>query len=306
MNHPFQARFAWTLIPLLLAAGCGAGSGHRSVDTPPRSIPIINARTAEMESFAQVVNTLEHAEVIILGEEHDDLLASRFQVELVRALHAQRAGMVLALEMVERDRQELLDEYLAGSIDQSRFVEGVREGAKGRAVFVEHTMPLIELARQLGIRVVAANAPRYLVRAARVEGYEHLEAMPEETRRLFDIPESLDAGPYRRRVEELMGSRTGAILEADRVDAFMRAQELWDQTMACSVMREVQNGGRPVVLVVGRFHGDFKGGTITRILEQDPGIDLRYVVTLGSAPGGLRLEDADRADHVLYTGKPSS
>ena len=293
------------LMTLLIAGGCGSTSQHLSVDTPPRTLPIIDGRSARPEGFATVVASLAEAEVIVVGEEHDDLLAHRFQVELVRGLHQRCPQLVLALEMVERDQQKPLEDYLKGVIDDQTFVAAVRSGSRGQATFIKHCMPLIRLAKQLGIPVVAANAPRPLVRAARVEGYEHLESMPEETRRLFDIPEQLDSGAYRRRVEELMWN-AGSIIDRTRIDAFMRAQELWDQTMAQSVVRAVEAGGDPVVLVVGRFHGDFGGGTINRILQERPAIDLRYIVTIGGPPGRLRLEDADRADHVLYTGKPSS
>ena len=303
MNHRLIPAFLF-LVPLLLEGGCGSTAQHLSVDTPPRTLPIIDGRSAKPASFINVVNRLAEAEVIVVGEEHDDLLAHRFQVELVRGLHQRCPHLVLALEMVERDQQTPLDDYLEGVIDDRTFVEAVRSESRGQALFIKHCLPLIQLAKQLDIPVVAANAPRPLVRAARIEGYEHLEAMPQETRRLFDIPDQLDDGPYRRRIEQLMWD-AGSIINRDKIDAFMRAQELWDQTMACSVLQALDAGGDPVVLVVGRFHGDFGGGTINRILEERPEVDLRYVVTIGGPPGRLRLEDADRADHVVYTGKPS-
>ena len=290
---------------LLLLQGCQSSPPSvLPTTTPPRSLPILNSRTAQAEAFEQVVSSLSRAQILVIGEEHDDLLAHRFQIELVEALHAKRPKLVLALEMVERDHQEALDQYLKGSIDAPTFVEEVRSGERGQKTFVVHCLPLIDLAKRLDIKVIAANAPRTYVKAARIEGYEYLESLPEETRQLYDIPDQLDAGPYRRRVEELMQSN-GVILEREQVDAFMRAQEMWDQTMARSVVRAMHEGGDPVVLIVGRFHGDFGGGTIKRILEEAPDTDVSYLVTIGSAPGRLRLDDADRADHVLYTGKPS-
>ena len=48
------------------------------------------------------------------------------------------------------------------------------------------------------------------------------------------------------------------------------------------------------------------GGTIRRIREGAPGIDVRYLVTLGEGTRPLQLEDADRADFVVYTKKPPS
>ena len=120
---------------------------------------------------------------------------------------------------------------------------------------------------------------------------------------MFSIPGELDSGDYRRRVEALM-RRDGEVLDPGRVDAFMRAQELWDQTMADSVLEASRRGYGPVVLVIGRFHGDFGGGTIRRILDGRPEAEVRYLVTIGDEAGPLLLEDADRGDYVVYTGKP--
>jgi uncharacterized iron-regulated protein len=303
-NH--GTRIVWATTLLLLLQGCQSSPPSvLSTNTPPRSLPILNSRTAQPEAFQEVVDSLVDVQVVVLGEEHDDLLAHRFQVELVEALHEKRPELTLALEMVERDHQEALDQYLTGSIDVRTFVDEVRSEERGQKTFERHSLPLINLAKRLGIKVIAANAPRTYVRAARIEGYEYLESLPEETRRLYDMPAQLDAGPYRRRVEQLMQSN-GVVLEQEQVDAFMRAQEMWDQTMARSVIEALNTGGEPVVLVVGRFHGDFGGGTINRILADAPETKVRYLVTIGSAPGRLRLDDADRADHILYTGKPGS
>ena len=291
---------------VLMLQGCQSNPGTMlPTDTPPRSLPILDSRTARPESFEAVVDGLCEAEVVVVGEEHDDLLAHRFQVELIEALHVERPALVLALEMVERDQQEALDAYLEGSIDTEAFLREVRSSETGRRSFTRHSLPLIALARRLGIRVIAANAPRAWVRAARIEGYDYLRSMPEDTRRLYDIPERLDDGPYRRRVVDLMQSN-GVVPVRERVDAVMRSQEMWDQTMARSVVNALEEGGDPVVLIIGRFHGDFGGGTINRILEEAPDTDIRYLVTIGEPPGGLRLDDADRADHVVYTGKPGS
>ena len=68
-----------------------------------------------------------------------------------------------------------------------------------------------------------------------------------------------------------------------------------------SVCDALERDGAPVLLVVGRFHGDFDGGTVARIQGMRPGIDVRYVVMVGSPSGPLRPEDRGRGDFVIYT-----
>ena len=74
-----------------------------------------------------------------------------------------------------------------------------------------------------------------------------------------------------------------------------------DATMADSVTNALAGNADPVLLVVGRFHGDFEGGTIARIAASNPEADIRYVVMVGSPSGPLRDEDQGRGDFVIYT-----
>ena len=58
-----------------------------------------------------------------------------------------------------------------------------------------------------------------------------------------------------------------------------------------------------MVHLVGRFHGDFEGGTIRELRRLRPGVRT-LVVSCVSEGEGRRLEDEDveRADVVVYTG----
>ena len=172
--------------------------------------------------------------------------------------------------------------------------------AEAQANFARFSLPMLELAREHDIPVFAANAPRRYVKQARLEGYDSLKALPAEEQALFRLPEALDEGDYRDRLKALL-IENGIDPTDERLLPGQRAQEVWDATMADSVSNALERGGEPVLLVVGRFHGDFGGGTIARIEGMRPGVDVRYVVMVGSPSGPLRTEDRGRADFVIYT-----
>jgi uncharacterized iron-regulated protein len=286
----------------IFIAGC---SNHGPVlppeTTPPQSLIIHRGESGAPTAFTKMMAVgLLGADVIVMGEEHDDVLGHRLQREIAEELIRTRPELVIGLEMLERDKQKVVDDYLSGAIDGDTMLTELHEGPKAQANFARFSLPMLELAREHDIPVFAANAPRRYVKQARLEGYDSLKALPAEEQALFTLPEALDEGDYRERLKALL-IENGIDPTDERLLPGQRAQEVWDATMADSVCRALEGDGAPVLLVVGRFHGDFGGGTISRIEGMRPGVDVRYVVMVGSPSGPLRPEDLGRGDFVVYT-----
>ncbi|MFN3431207.1 MAG: ChaN family lipoprotein, partial [Candidatus Sericytochromatia bacterium] len=118
-------------------------------------------------SVADVAQAMATADVVYLGEEHDDPVAHRLQSELL-AQACDRAGkrpVALAMEMFERDVQLVLDEYLADAIREKDLLTDARPWPN----YATDYRPLVEFAKSRGIPVIAANAPkRYVSRVGRL------------------------------------------------------------------------------------------------------------------------------------------
>ena len=289
---------------LVLASLWVAGCSSPVLDpetTPPRSLTIYQGDTGTPTAFPDLIALgLEGADVIVMGEEHDDVLGHRLQREIALELIGSRPGLVIGLEMLERDKQDAVDAYMDGELDAEGLLTELHDGPKARTNFSKFSLPMLELARAHDIPVFAANAPRRYVKRARLEGYEALRALPDEEQALFTLPEALDEGAYRDRLMAIM-SDNGLEPNEERLIPWQRAQEVWDATMADSVTNALIEKGDPVLLVVGRFHGDFGGGTVARIAASNPGVDIRYVVMVGSPSGPLQDTDQGRGDFVIYT-----
>ena len=179
-------RLATTL--LLSASGLVTGlpspAHAQEADVPPSPVEGQDFRVYDISgrssSFADVLKALSDADVVLVGEEHDDMVGHRFQAELLgaayRRLQAEDGrNVVLSLEMFERDVQYILAEYLDGTISEDHFLSSSRPWDD----YEERYRPLVEFSKAHGLTVIAANAPRRYVNRVSREGPESLSALSE-------------------------------------------------------------------------------------------------------------------------------
>jgi len=207
-------------------------------------------------------------EVVLLGESHNDRVGHALQLQIFERIAgdagstgsdggsdaSMSAGnVVLSMEMFERDVQYVLDEYLRGLISEVQF----RRSSRPWAEYEEDYRPVVETARQLGLEVVAANAPRRYVNMVSREGTGRLHELSEQA--LSYLPPLPHAGPsdaYRAELDAIFSGH-GGDEEPDSASVWngMLAQSLWDATMAWSIAEALtRRPGARVVHLVGSFH----------------------------------------------------
>jgi uncharacterized iron-regulated protein len=172
-----------------------------------------DGHTGRSLSFAQLARKCAAADVVLFGERHSDAVCNQIEAQLLAALLEQRRPTALAMEFLETDTQASVDAYLARRIAEPAFYEQTRRSPS----YVRSHRPLVELCRAARMPVIAANAPRGLVRAYRVSGepYADFRAAldPEEQRWLPPTCEDL-AGAYRERFMEVMASHSAPAVPA--------------------------------------------------------------------------------------------
>lgn len=94
--------------------------------------------------------------IIFIGEEHESRVSHQAELTILKGLAERDSNLVLALEMFERDVQDVLDAYLIGKISEKKFLEQARPWPN----YLEDYRPLIEFAKKKGMAVIAANVPR--------------------------------------------------------------------------------------------------------------------------------------------------
>ena len=178
-----------------------------------RQFQAYDGRTGRPLSFAEVAHRCERADVVLFGEEHNNTVCNQIETQLLYALLQSRRPWALAMEFFEADTQESLNAYRRGRLDEPAFLKATK---RGQSYLTSHRS-LIELCRATRTPVIAANAPRRLVKAYRKSGqiYEEYRAsLPSEDQRWLPLTNMELEGPYRDRFAKMMSFHGGAMQPA--------------------------------------------------------------------------------------------
>lgn len=225
-----------------------------------------------------LVDAMAAADVVLIGEAHDDAAAHRFELETLQALAARGRRVVLAMEMFERDQQPFLAAYVAGRIVETHLFQRIKPWPN----YASDYRPLVEFAKARGWPVVGTNVPRPLAARVSREGLGALARLPRAERRQAAREVRCPHDAYRARFVALMAEAGGHGGPKMDVERLYRAQCLKDETMAESLAALVAPGAT-VVHINGAFHSDDRLGITPRIQRRLPGAKV-LVVTL--TPGG--------------------
>ncbi|HEX9997456.1 MAG TPA: ChaN family lipoprotein [Abditibacterium sp.] len=226
----------------------------------------------------QLVEQCGKADVVFWGEEHDDAVGHALQAQFfgqLIATYKNSRQIALSMEMFERDTQVVLDEYLADLITEKQFLESSRPWSN----YSQDLKPLILLAKQHQLSVIASNAPRRYVNLVARRGPQALEALsPTAKTWLAPLPYPPASARYASKISALMG--TGMAMHSKYM---IESQALWDATMADSLSRFLKAQRNPLILhLSGRFHSEQKLGTVEQLLHLQPLAKICVVTTIST------------------------
>lgn len=208
----------------------------------------VDGATGQQLSAADAVVRLRGARAVVIGEQHDQRSHHALQARLVAALGADGPGLVVGMEMLSWDKQEPLDRFNRGDLTEVALRDAV-DWKKAWGFDFDLYAPIFQAGRSVGARFVALNAPRELVRAMRKGGVDAL-SVDDRAR----LPE-LDLGDELHRAWfEKIFSSAGHPMKPAEIDAFYRAQVLWDESMADRAAQALSEGARQVVVIAGAGH----------------------------------------------------
>jgi uncharacterized iron-regulated protein len=293
--------FTLPLLILAVQAAAAAGQPEQPAYVPER---VYDTGRATFADFEVMLADLARADVVLVGEQHDDPNTHRLERAILDGLRRRQVPVVLSLEMFERDVQPVLDRYLAGSIDEPEFLKGARPWPR----YATDYRSLVELAKSSGWRVIAANVPRRVAADVARKGREAIDALSAEDRRLAAGELVCPKDAYFDRFVEAMGTHGGNAREED-TGRYYWSQCLKDETMAESIARAFDSRASSrttIVHLTGAFHSDFGAGTAERTRRRMAGRRVAVVSILPTAdldtlaPAG---DDLTRADYLVYTIK---
>jgi uncharacterized iron-regulated protein len=234
-----------------------AAHGHHGgpMDIRKAALPyrVLKARGGAEVPVDAFFAELASAEAVCVGESHKNPHHHWLQLEVLERLSAdaQQSSRALALgmEMFQRPFQGVLDDFAAGTIDESALL--ARTGWEERWGYDwGFYQPMVALAVAAKHPVLALNAPAELTRKVGQNGLGALS--PDEKKQLPDLV--LDDEEHRAWFQQATQGHGGAA--DDSFDNFYSAQVIWDETMADTAWRWLsgQNGARQIVILAGNGH----------------------------------------------------
>jgi uncharacterized iron-regulated protein len=324
LKFPYLALLACALTSL----AANAQTPHPPVATyvPER---VYQSDSKKFSDFEAMLAELARAEIVFVGEQHDDPNTHRLERAILEGLQRRRRPVTVALEMFERDTQSFVNEYLAGNISEEGFLKISRPWGN----YATDYRPLIEIAKAHQWRVIAGNVPRRLAAQVSKTGLPALESLSADDRKYAAAEHQCPMDDYFKRFAEAMTAHPSdndkqqkpadtpeakkkAEEEAAKMKAmterFYAAQCVKDETMAESITRAYQETpannltSKPIIVHFnGAFHSDYRLGTAARTQRRLPKTNIKVVsiVPLEELDSIKPEEYRKRGDYIVFTTK---
>ncbi len=239
-------------------------------------------------SYLRMVRELSGSDVVLFGELHNNPISHWLQYELVESLGRERM-LILGAEMFEADNQLPLDRYLAGEIDGIALDTLARLWPNYKTDY----RPLVELAREKGLKFVATNIPRRYANLVFRKDFGALDSLTAgEKAWIAPLPIAYDPElPGYAGMKTMMDGHAGETLP--------KAQAIKDATMAWFIARNVETG-KMFLHFHGAYHSDHYEGILWYLKRELPGLKTITLSTVSQAdPSKLEEQNRGRADFIL-------
>ena len=239
----------------------------------------------------KMVKDLSGADVVFFGEQHNDPIAHWLELQLLKDLYAARdSQLITGAEMFERDNQVILDEFLSGKFDDSKFEDDARLWNNYETDY----KPLVDFAHDHSLYFVATNVPRRYASMVFRGGFDVLDDLSDEAKSFMaplPIPYDPELPCYKNMARMGMGHAPSTDLA--------KAQALKDATMGYSIASNLKPGYL-FLHFNGEYHSQNHEGILWYLNKYKPGLS---VVTISSVfqkeiekPDD---ENLDKADYLI-------
>ncbi|EHD0127318.1 MULTISPECIES: ChaN family lipoprotein [Vibrio] len=209
---------------------------------------------------------LQQADVILIGEWHTHAGVHRFQTDMLKQLTSYDRSLALSMEQFTRDKQPVVDAYLRGEIGEQYLMKQ----ANAWPNYESDYRPLVEFAKQKNLPVIAANAPKSIVRCIGRQGLDYINKLDDDQRMFIAQAINTGSSPYK---EKFMASMHHG--KPEQTEKQFAAQVTWDETMAESIVSYLDdNPGAQIVHVAGKFHTEQGLGTAASIFSRNPSLKV--------------------------------
>ncbi|MEI6433291.1 MAG: ChaN family lipoprotein [Bacteroidota bacterium] len=216
---------------------------------------IYNSKGKQVD-YKEMLKAAKKSDIIFFGELHDNPICHWLELEFTKDLYAEKGvNLVLGAEMFETDNQLLINEYLSKMIRKKDF----EAEAKIWPNYKNDYAPLLDFAREKGVKFTATNIPRRYAALVNQKGFEGLDSINAMQRGLIaplpvKYPDSLECYAD-------IAKSAGEGLSAHAAANLGKAQAIKDATMAHFLMKNAFSD-KTILHFNGSYHSDNYQGIV--------------------------------------------
>ncbi len=248
------------------------------------------------------IAAVSRADVVLVGETHDQLKDHQAQFEALKALSEARGpAIAVGFEMLNLTLQPVLDDYAAGRLTEAEFLAKADWKNEWGFDFGMYK-PLFDLIREKKLRALALNLPKKVVsKIARVG----LDALPAEDKQYLPAGLQVTANElyisYVR--ESFEGHGDSPMSGMFKFENYLAAMSAWNETMGARMAEFLNaNPGFAGLVIAGSGHVIFNAGIPASIASRTAGLRQAsfYPRPAAACPASFPAEDSGLADFVWY------
>jgi aminopeptidase N len=238
-----------------------------------------------------IIPYLTASRIIYIGERHDRFAHHINQLQIIKKMHNAGYKLAVGMEMFQKPFQQVVNDYLAGRIDEREFLQKTEYFSRWRYDYNLYK-PIIDYIKQQNLPLVALNIQGDISRKVAREGIYSLSEKEKK-----QLPGSIDLSNerYRRNLNEVFPLHKKQE-ELKDFSFFLQAQILWDEAMAEFAQQFLTgNPESKLVILAGNGHIIHKYGIPERLYRRN---HEPFTVVVQDE----EIEDGI-ADYVLMTTK---
>lgn len=218
---------------------------------------IIYDKSGSQVDYETMIKALDTVDVVLFGEIHNNAMAHWLELQVVKSLFARDTHLILGAEMFEADDQLVINEYLAGMIED-RHLEAE---AKVWNNYQTDYKPLLTFAKEHDLRFIATSMPRRYASMVARQGVGFLDSLSETALSYIaplPVTVNMELSGYQHMLG-MMGGNNSNEHGGLRAENMVKAQSLKDATMAHFISQAQQQEGK-FVHFNGAYHSNnFEG-----------------------------------------------
>ena len=225
--------------------------------------------------YDKMIKDLAKADMVFFGEYHNNPISHWLQLEMSKSLFELKGDkLLLGAEMFENGNQLVLDEYLNGFYTEDKMLPEITQLWSN---YKTDYKPLVEFAKENGLRFIATNIPRRYAAMINKKGIDALKELSPEALAMIgpDLEKYFD--PTVKAYAE-MSDMMGGHVPPNMLN-IQTAQAAKDATMAHFSIKNF-NKGDLLFHFEGSYHSNYNQGIIWWIDKIKPRLTIKSITTV--------------------------